>query len=61
MAQSMRQYATDLQMKQEQNHSRVCEQLLELQQQTACLELLLGNLKGSKHKTNGTFFLIKSL
>ena len=59
MARSIRGYATDLQMKQEQNHSRVCEQLLELQQQTARLELLLGNSKGSKRKTNGMFFLIK--
>ncbi len=48
MARSMRGYATDLQMKQEQNHSRLCDRLQELQEQTARLELLLGASKGSK-------------
>ncbi|KAI9437072.1 hypothetical protein BJY52DRAFT_1230257 [Lactarius psammicola] len=47
----MRGYATDLQMKQEQNHSKLCDELRELREQTARLELLLGTFKGSKHKT----------
>jgi hypothetical protein len=58
MSRSMRGYATDLQMKQEQNHSKVCKQLWELQQQTARLELLLGNANGSRRKIHGTIYLI---
>jgi Centromere DNA-binding protein complex CBF3 subunit, domain 2 len=50
MARSMRGYATDLQMMQEQNHNKVCERLRELQEQNVCLELLLRNSTGSKRK-----------
>ncbi len=44
----MRGYATDLQMKQEQNHSRLCDRLQELWEQTVRLELLLSASKGLK-------------
>jgi Centromere DNA-binding protein complex CBF3 subunit, domain 2 len=50
MARSMRGYATDLQMMQEQNHNKVCERLHELQEQNVRLELLLSNFTGSKRK-----------
>ena len=57
MARSMCGYATDLQMKQEQNHSKLCDKLWELREQTARLELLLGTSKGSKHKMTSKFCL----
>jgi len=50
MARSMRGYATDLQMMQEQNYNKVCERLCELQEQNIRLELLLSNSTGSKRK-----------
>jgi hypothetical protein len=55
MARSMRGYASDLQMRQEQNHSKVCEELRELREQNVRLELLLSNKglrKGSKAKNS---------
>jgi hypothetical protein len=55
MARSMRGYATDLQMKQEQNHSKVCDELRELREQNTRLELLLSNkgLRKSGRAKNG--------
>src|SRR5882762_4614852 len=55
MARSMRGYATDLQMKQEQNHSKVCDELRELREQNVRLELLLSNkgLRKSGRAKNG--------
>jgi hypothetical protein len=52
MARSMRGYAADLQMKQEQNHNRVCEELQRLQEQNARLELMLAT-SGPRTKGKG--------
>jgi hypothetical protein len=60
MARSMRGYATDLQMKQEQNHSKVCDELRELREQNARLELLLSN-KGSRKSSKAKNGLSPSL
>jgi len=57
----MHGYATDLQMKQEQNHSKLCDELWELWEQTAHLELLLGTSKGSKHKMTSKFCPVQAL
>lgn len=61
MARSMRAYVTDLQIKQDQNHSKVCDKLQELQEQAAHLELLVGTSKGSKHKRTSKFCPILAL
>jgi hypothetical protein len=43
MARSMHGYATDLQMKQDQNHLQVCEELQKLREQNAQLHLMLAS------------------
>jgi Centromere DNA-binding protein complex CBF3 subunit, domain 2 len=55
MAQSMRGYATDLQMKQEQNHAKLSQELQELR---TYLEPLLSASAGSKHRVPSEFCLI---
>lgn len=61
MARSMHGYATDLQMKQELNHSKLQDQLQELQRQSAHLALLIGNSKGSKLRIPGELFSLIQL
>ena len=61
MAWSMHGYATDLQMKQELNHSKLQDQLQDLQRQTAHLALLIGNSKGSKARIPGELFSLIQL
>ena len=49
MARSMHGYAADLQMKQDQNHIKICEELQKLQEQNARLELTLA-MRGPRTK-----------
>ena len=45
----MRGYAADLQMKQDQNHIKICEELQKLREQNARLELTLA-MRGPQTK-----------
>ncbi|KAF8273937.1 hypothetical protein EI94DRAFT_1696523 [Lactarius quietus] len=51
MARSMHGYATDLQIRQELNHSKLWDELQELQKQNEHLKMLVSSSKGLKHKT----------